>query len=118
MLVYLNEKEFYGLSKDEQNRVHRECGAWHEALVKSGQSIGATGLQPSSSAKTLRFKNGKPNITDGPYAETKEIIAGVEIFDFTTVEEAIRTLESFPDLNSGVVLELRPLVPNNRCEAV
>ena len=75
MLVYLNEKEFYALPKDEQNRVHRECTAWHENLVKTGKSIGGNGLQPSSTAKTLRFKNGKLNTTDGPFAETKEIIA-------------------------------------------
>lgn len=119
MLVYLNEKEFYALPKEEQNRVHRECTAWHEALVKAGKSIGVNGLQPSSTAKTFRFRNGKPNVTDGPYAETKEIIAGFEIFEFASEEEAIATLKSFPGLNSGsTVLELRPVVPGNKCQAV
>jgi hypothetical protein len=113
MLVYLNEKEFYALPKDEQNRVHRECTAWHENLVKAGKSIGGNGLQPSSTAKT-----GKLNTTDGPFAETKEIIAGFEIFEFASMEEAVVTLQTFPGLNSGTVIEIRPVVPDNKCEAV
>ena len=118
MLVYLNEKEFYALPKDEQNRVHRECTAWHENLVKLGKSIGGNGLQPSSTAKTIRFKNGKVNMTDGPYVETKEIIAGFEIFEFLSREEAVATGKSFPGLNAGVVIEIRPAVPDNKCEAI
>src|SRR5687768_14537908 len=98
MLVYLNEKEFYALTKDEQNRIHRECTAWHEDLVKAGKSIGGNGLQPSSTAKTLRASNGKPIVMDGPYAETKEIIAGFEIFEFASAEEAISMLKTFPGL--------------------
>jgi hypothetical protein len=118
MLVYLNEKEFYALPKDEQNRVHRACTAWHENLVKTGKSIGGNGLLPSATAKTLRFKNGKLNATDGPYAETKEIIAGFEIFEFNSMDEAAATLQTFPGLMSGVVIEIRPAVPDNKCEAV
>lgn len=118
MLVYLNEKEFYALPKEEQNRVHQECTAWHESLVKAGKSIGGNGLQPSSTAKTLRFKNGKLNTTDGPFAETKEIIAGFEIFDFASMDEAVATLQTFPGLNAGTVIEIRPGVPENKCEAV
>ena len=118
MLVYLNEMEFYALSKEEQNRVHRECTAWHDDLVKGGKSLGCNGLQPSSTAKTLRFRNGKPNITDGPFAETKEIIAGFEIFEFASQEEAVATLQTFPGLQGGTVIEIRPAVPGNRCEAV
>ena len=118
MLVYLNEQEFYALSKDEQNRVHRECTAWHEDLVKAKKSIGGTGLQRSSTATTLRFKNGKPNMTDGPFAETKEIIAGFEIFEFSSQEEAVSTLRTFPGLCYGTIIEIRPVVPDNKCEAV
>ena len=118
MLVYLNEKEFYALSKEEQNRVHRECTAWHEDLVQRGKSIGGNGLQPSSTAKTVRFANGKPNVTDGPYAETKEIIAGFEIFEFASPEEAVSTLKTFPGLSHGTAIEIRPVVPDNKCEAV
>ena len=118
LLVYLNEKEFYALPKDEQNRVHRECTAWHENLVKAGKSVGGNGLQPSSTAKTLRFKNGKLNTTDGPYAETKEIIAGFEIFEFASMDEAVATLQTFPGLNCGTAIEIRPGVTDNKCEAV
>ncbi len=118
MLVYLNEREFYALSKEEQNSVHRACTAWHDKLVQTGKSIGGNGLQPSSTAKTLRAANGKPIVMDGPFAETKEIIASFEIFEFGSEEEAISTLKTFPGFGCGTVLELRPVVPNNKCEAV
>ena len=118
MLVYLNEKEFYALSKDQQNQVHRECSAWHEDLVKAGKSIGGNGLQPSSTAKTLRFKNGKLNTIDGPFPETKEVIGGFEIFEFASMDEALSALQTFPGLNHGIAIEIRPAVPDNKCEAV
>ena len=118
MLVYLNGTEFYALSKDEQNRIHRECAAWHDNLVRAGKSIGGNGLQPSSTAKTFRAANGKPIIMDGPFAETKEIIAGFEIFEFVSTEEATSTIKSFPGFGCGTVVELRPVVPNNQCAAV
>ncbi|HEX7863067.1 MAG TPA: YciI family protein [Verrucomicrobiae bacterium] len=118
MLVHLNENEFFALSKEEQNRVHRACTEWHENLLKAGKSIGATGLQPSATAKTLRFMNGKPNVMDGPYAETKEIIAGIEIFEFDSMDEAVNTLGTFPGLSCGTAIEIRPLVPGGKCEAI
>jgi hypothetical protein len=118
MLVYLNEEEFYALSKEDQNRVHRECTAWHEELVKAGNSIGGNGLQRSATARTIRFRNGKPNVNDGPFAETKEIIAGFEIFEFSSMDEAVSTLQTFPGLQYGTVIEIRPAVPDNKCEAV
>ena|SRR5688500_8500337 len=118
ILIHLNEEEFYGLSKEEQNRVHRECGAWHEALIRDGKSIHAIGLQRGTTAKILREKNGKPSITDGPFAETKEVIGGLEIIECESPLEALAIAQRFPGLRAGTTVELRPLVAGSTCEAV
>lgn len=115
MLVYMDEKRFAELPKEEQNRVHRDCTAWHEELVKSGHSRGATGLQPASVATTLRETNGKMVITDGPFAETKEVLGGFETVECKDLEEAIAIAQRFPAMRVGLSMEVRPAVPGNDC---
>jgi hypothetical protein len=115
MLIYMDEKQFAGLSRDEQNRVHRECTAWHEELVQSGHSVGATGLQPTATATTLREKQGRVLITDGPFAETKEVLAGFEALECRDLDEAIAIAKRFPALRVGTTVELRPGIPGNKC---
>ena len=117
MLIYLNEKAFTALPKDEQNRVHRACGAWHDDLVRSGQSIDANGLQPSAATKTLRENGGQVLVTDGPFAETKELLGGFEILECADIDEAVAIARRFPALGVGATLEVRPLVAGGKCEA-
>jgi hypothetical protein len=118
MLIYLDEKAFTALSKDEQNRVHRECGAWHEELVQSGHSRAATGLQPASTATTLRERDDRIVITDGPFAETKEMLGGFEALACRDLDEALAIARRFPGLRGGhCTVEVRPEVPGNQCEA-
>ena len=109
MLVY-QSPEWAGLSKEEKNRVHAECTAWHEELVKSGRARTAAGLQPVSTATTVREKNGKPLITDGPFAETREVLGGFEIIECQHLDEALAIAKRFPSLRVGFSLEVRPLV--------
>lgn len=116
-LIYLDEEKFFALSKDEQNEVHRECTRWHEELVKAGQSLRCSALQPGSTATTLRMKGGKVTVTDGPFAETKEVLGGLETVECTSLEEAVEIASRFPGLKAGVTLEVRPDVVG-KCEAV
>jgi hypothetical protein len=110
MLVYLDAERWEKLSKDERNRVHAECGTWHEELVKSGRSRSAVGLQPISTATTLSEKDGRVIISDGPFAETKEILGGFELVECQDLDEAIAIGKRFPALRVGSRLEVRPLV--------
>jgi hypothetical protein len=110
MLIYMDPDRWAELPVDERNRVHEACGAWHEELVKSGHSLGAFGLQPASTATTLRARNGKVVITDGPFAETKEVLGGFEWLECKSLEEAIAITRRFPSLGAGSTTELRPLV--------
>jgi hypothetical protein len=116
MLIYLDSQRWSTLSTDERNRVHQDCGAWHEALVKSGHSRSAVGLQPVSTATTLREANGKTTITDGPFAETKEVLGGFEMLECANLDEAIAIAKRFPALRAGCAVELRPHVTGNECK--
>src|SRR4030095_11119456 len=107
-LIYMDEKHFAELPREEQNRVHRECTAWHEELVRSGHSVGAKGLQPTATATTLREKKGQIVITDGPFAETKEVLAGFEALDCRDLDEAIAIAKRFPALRVRTSRETRP----------
>lgn len=118
MLIYLEEKAFAALPKDEQNRVHRACGAWHDELVKSGHSVGCKGLQGTATAKTLRVRDGNLSITDGPFAETKEMLGGFESLECRDLAEALAIAQRFPGLSAGYcTVELRPEVDGGVCEA-
>ena len=115
MLVYLDQKKFAALPKEDQERIHRECTAWHDDLVKRGKSSGATGLQAASAGKTLRERAGKVAITDGPYAETKEVLGGFEALECADLEEAVAISRTFPGLRGDCSVEVRPVVPGNKC---
>jgi hypothetical protein len=116
-LIYLDEAKFYALSKDEQNKVHQECGAWHEEIVKTGKRPCGSALQPGSTATTFRLRDGKLMVTDGPFAETKEVLGGFATLECESLEEALEFASRFPGLKAGGALEVRPDVVG-KCEAV
>ncbi len=115
LLIYHHEASFAQLTKAERNAVHRECGEWHAALERAGQTKGAAGLQPTSTATTLRVQNGAVTLTDGPFAETKEALGGFELLECRNLDEALAIARAFPALRFGSTVELRPLVPGNDC---
>lgn len=100
MLIY-HGAEWTGVSKEEKNRVHEACGAWHEEIVKSGHTRGAAGLQPVSTATSVRQKGGQVIITDRPFAETKEVLGGFEILECKNLDEALAIVRRFPALQAG-----------------
>ena len=108
MLIYINTARWQELSTDERNRVHAECGAWHEDLVRTGNSAGCMGLQSVATATTVRETQGRPVITDGPFAETKEVLGGFETLVCNDLDEALAIAKRFPGLRVGTAVELRP----------
>ena len=71
-------------------------GKYNEELVKAGVLLDAAGLKPSSKGAKVTFQNGKPQVTDGPFAETKEIIAGYWMIKVSSKEEAIEWAKRVP----------------------
>jgi hypothetical protein len=115
LLIYTDRQRWEALSTEERNRVHADCGAWHEELVRSGRSRGATGLQPITTATTFAEREGKVVITDGPFAETKEFLGGFEMVECKDLDEAIAIAKRFPALRAGSLMEVRPIIEGGVC---
>src|SRR6266545_3543054 len=100
-LVYLEEKKL-----DEVPDSH--CKAYSDALQESGHSIAAQALQPVHTATTVRVRNGHVSVTDGPFAETKEQLAGFYLIEATDLNEAIQLASKIPPARVGSI-EVRPV---------
>jgi len=83
-------------------------GKFNEELVKAGVMLAGEGLQPSSKGKRITFTGSKPTITDGPFAETKELIAGYWLWQVRSMEEAVEWLKRSP-FGPGAEVEIRPV---------
>lgn len=103
LLVY-ETQEWPGLPEVEQDRVKNACRAWHEKLVKNGHGRVAQGLDRGA---TVRLKDGEAIVTDGPFAETKEVLGGYEIVECKDFDEAVAIAKTFPALEIGFAMEVR-----------
>jgi hypothetical protein len=93
LLVYSRESEMERLSPEEDQRIRAGHWAVMDQTAKQGIFRGAEPLKPTATATTVRIQNGKPLITDGPFAETKEQLAGYYILDCKDLDEAIAWAE-------------------------
>jgi hypothetical protein len=86
-------------------------GKYNEELVKAGILVGGDGLKPSAAGKRVRFWGGSRSIVDGPFPETKELVAGYWIWQVRSMEEAVAWAEKCPDPMPGeeAELEIRPV---------
>jgi len=86
-------------------------GQYNEAMVEAGVMLAGEGLKPSSQGARVKFTRGKPTVIDGPFAETKELIAGYSIIEVASKEEAIGWAKRWPAIDSeeNVEIELRPI---------
>ena len=81
--------------------------AYNEELVKAGALLGAEGLHPSSKGARVRFSGGAPTVVDGPFVETKELIAGFTMIQAASKAEAIEWVKRWPKLDGDVEIEIR-----------
>jgi hypothetical protein len=88
-----------------------EMGKYNEELVKAGVMLAGEGLHPSSKGKRVRFSGSQRTVTDGPFTETKELIAGFWLWQVRSMEEALEWVRRCPDPMPGEVgeLEIRPI---------
>jgi hypothetical protein len=100
-LVYGEEQKIAAMDDDE-------CMEYDAAIRKSGQCIASESLQRLSTAKTVRVRNGKVSIVDGPFAETKEALAGFYLVDAPDMNAAINIAAKIPPAQVGCV-EVRPV---------
>jgi hypothetical protein len=100
-LVYGEEQKIAAMTDDE-------CMAYDRDLRQSGRCVASEALQAVSTAKTVRVRNGKVSITDGPFTETKEFLAGFYLIDAADMNEAIRLAAEIPPAQVGSI-EVRPV---------
>lgn len=105
---YLDVKRWGTLSQSEQNAMIDDCFAYDEVLKKNGHWAGGEGLQGPETATMLRMQNGKVSVTDGPYAETKEMLGGLLMLEAKDLNHAIQLLSNHPGVKMGP-WEIRPV---------
>jgi hypothetical protein len=108
LMDYVNESGWPRLTTAEQERWLGVYRAYVEAMAKAGVLRGSGGLQPTSSATTVRVVDGKTQVLDGPYADSKEQLAGYHIVEVPDLDAAIAWAARCPTALHGVV-EVRPL---------
>ncbi len=112
LLIYGNEAYFGKMSKAEQAKISEEFGAYTKSIADSGHLRGGNELDITSKAKTVRMRNGKKGVTDGPFAETKEQLGGYYLVEAKDVDEALALAERIPSVRWGAI-EVRPIIPHD-----
>src|SRR5262249_26046197 len=102
LLDYVNESGWPMLTRAEQEQWLGAYKAYMEAMTKAGVLRSSSGLKPTSSATTVRMLNDKPQVLDGPYADTKEQLGGFHIIDVADLDAAISWAARSPTAMHGV----------------
>src|SRR5690349_1671295 len=106
LLVYLNEQV---LSEAEREQCYVKSARLAQDIHSAGQYIAASPLHPTSTATSIRVRDGKRLVTDGPFAETREQLGGYYLIDARNLDEAIGIAERIPAAGWGTV-EIRPVL--------
>ena len=106
VFVKENEQSEAGVLPDE--KIFAEMGKYNDELIKAGVMLAGDGLHPSSKGKRVRFSGDQKTVIDGPFAETKELIAGYWIWQVRSMDEAVEWLKRAP-FGGGTEIEIRPI---------
>ena len=115
LLIHDEEDVWENLPEEQRNEIYGRYMAYTTELRESGALVGANQLQPTSTATTVRVRDGEQVVTDGPFAETKEQLGGYYLIEVDSVDEAIEWAAKIPSAQLGSI-EVRPVVPS-RVEA-
>ncbi|PWS37924.1 hypothetical protein DFH01_00995 [Falsiroseomonas bella] len=109
LLIYSDEKAWAARSQEEKGAIYGAYMAYTAALKEAGALISGDPLQPSMTAHTVRVAAGAPQVLDGPYAETKEQLAGYYLIEVEDMQAALRWAARCPGATHGV-MEVRPVM--------
>jgi hypothetical protein len=107
ILCCFDEERWQAIPESDREAVMQEYGAWIENIETSGQHVASAKLKPSTGAATLRSNGGKPVVTDGPFAETKEQLGGYHLVACADFDEALAVASRIPTLRVGGTVEVR-----------
>jgi hypothetical protein len=108
LLIYWDER-WHEKSVEEKGAIYQEAVEYSEELRKRGMYEGGDPLQPTTTATTVRMKQGKTVMTDGPFAETKEQLGGYSIVEANNLDEVLAIVAKHPLLLGGLSIEVRPI---------
>ncbi len=108
LLIYGAEQVWGSMSKEEMEKIYTAHRAFRDDMDAAGVYRSGSELSPVSEAKSVRFTSGKPQIADGPFAETKEQLAGYYVIEVGKPEQASYWASRMPGMSTGTV-EIRPL---------
>jgi hypothetical protein len=108
LLLHVNESGWDQLTPEQQQQGRAAYAAYTEALKKAGAYLGSNRLRPSANATTVRIANGKTQVLDGPYADSKEQVGGYFLVDVADLDAALSWAARCPTASHGVV-EVRPV---------
>ena len=109
MLLVYNDRELLGeMSQGQFDADMRDCFNHADELTVQGTLLESQQLEDPGTARTVRVRNGRRTIVDGPFAESKEVLGGFNIIEAESMEEALRIAEEFPWVRTGSV-EVRPV---------
>jgi hypothetical protein len=111
VMIYHDEALRAQMLEAPHGQIVQECDAFAQSLVRSGHFRAGARLQPTAMATTVRAPHGKRVITDGPFAETKEQLAGYLVVECQDLDEALAIAARFPSLRFGAAVEVRPVMP-------
>ena len=110
LLIYDDETKWDKMSAPERGAIHQQYGEFIEDIRKKGAFLAGDPLERTSTATTVRGKNGKTITTDGPFAETKEQLGGYFIVEAKNLDEAIALAARIPSVRVGGSIEVRPIL--------
>lgn len=109
LLIYGPEWDGSAMSPDDQKAELDRWWAYTAAMQEAGVMLAGDALQPTATATSVRVREGKDTVTDGPFAETKEVLGGYYLLDVPSLDEAIEWAKRCPGASYGTI-ELRPLM--------
>jgi hypothetical protein len=98
------------LTESERAKAYERIGQWFDEHGKAGRIVGGEELQGPSSSTTVRIKDGKAMVTDGPFVEAKEVVGGFAIVEVKDLDEALEMAKAWP---GGSAVEVRPVVDHS-----
>jgi hypothetical protein len=112
LLIYGEEARWNEIEQKERDAVLQEYMDFTKSIAQGGNYRGGNELHRTSRAKTVRLRNGKRAVTDGPFAETKEALGGYYLIEAGDFDEAVEIAARIPSVRWGSV-EIRPIVPHD-----
>ena len=108
LMIYTDDQLMDALPDGAFDRMMHGCITHADELKAQGTLIESQQLEPGGTARTVRVRNGKTQIVDGPFAETKEILGGYNLIEADSLDEAVRIAQEFPWIGTGSI-EVRPV---------